>query len=587
MSDVAIRFEDVGKMYKIYGSRRDNLVDALGLQRFIGSSRERYREFWALRGVDFELRRGSRLGIIGRNGAGKSTLLKIVTGNLPHTEGAVTVNGAVQALLDVGSGLHPEFTGRENIHASLGFLGLNRTEIEEATEDIAEFTELGRFLDQPFKTYSLGMQARLGLGIATTVRPEILIIDEILGAGDAYFLAKSTARMQDLLTGGASVLLVSHALEQVARFCDETIWLDRGRVVMRGPSNEVIKAYEKFIRGLEERRLRAKNRKVRLATYDAFERDGYTDHVQVAMTPEARDARSEVSMVTLVRDYEPEDSVAVGDAQDGDVSQSASVALEAGGWSPPEVEEGVYFRRIGDDASVTGRVDFNLWFFYPDSRYAVDVRYRSDVSVSISVTRGAAVEAATQLGPSADWTTARIPFESPDAELETQPEVAVSRWSGSRGLVMDNVRLVAEDEEDQTVFHLGGALSVIVEIKALAAGRYPLIPAALVFRNDGVVVTRHVGEELVLDAAEGERFTARLDLGPLLLGNGAYLLSLGLYAKLDLDDAEPSEFYDYFDKSFEFRVTGSPPLHNEIVRHPGEWVVGAVEPPVALRVRRI
>ena len=186
-----------------------------------------------------------------------------MTQNFPPTEGRVDVRGSVQALLEVGSGLHPEFTGRENIQASLGFLGLSRAEIGEAARDIADFTELGRFLDQPFKTYSLGMQARLGIGIATTIRPEILIIDEVLGAGDAYFFAKSTARMQRLLSEGASVLLVSHALDQIARFCDETIWLDRGRIVMRGSTTEVIKAYEKFIRELDERRLHAKNRGLR------------------------------------------------------------------------------------------------------------------------------------------------------------------------------------------------------------------------------------------------------------------------------------------------------------------------------------
>ena len=131
--------------------------------------------------------------------------------------------------------LHPEFTGEENIEASLTFLGSRSCrESDAAKDDIAEFTELGRFLDQPFKTYSTGMQARLAFAIATTVQPEILIVDEILGAGDAYFFGKSITRMQRLIESGASVLLVSHALDQIIRFCDETIWLDRGQIVMRG-----------------------------------------------------------------------------------------------------------------------------------------------------------------------------------------------------------------------------------------------------------------------------------------------------------------------------------------------------------------
>ena len=207
-------------------------------------------------------------------------------------------------MLEVGSGLHPEFSGRENIDASLGLLGLSRKEIAAATEDIADFTELGRFLDQPFKTYSLGMQARLGIGIATTVRPEILIIDEILGAGDAYFFAKSTARMQQLLSEGASVLLVSHALDQIARFCDETIWLDRGRIVMRGQTTEVVKAYERFTRDLDDRRLRAKNRKTK--GFDAFERDSYTAAFDVRLATTA-EAGCEVTSIELLRDGAVED----------------------------------------------------------------------------------------------------------------------------------------------------------------------------------------------------------------------------------------------------------------------------------------
>src|SRR5690348_7572185 len=210
MSEPVVRFDGVGKMYKIFETRRDNLLDALGIDRIARRRNTRFSQFWALRGIDLELHRGERLGVIGRNGAGKSTLLKLVTGNLPPTEGVVQVNGDVQALLEIGGGLHPEFTGRENASGALGLLGLSRRAINAAIEDIAEFTELGRFLDQPFKTYSQGMQARLSLAIATSTQPQILIVDEILGAGDAYFFAKSTARMQRLIEGGASVLLVSH-----------------------------------------------------------------------------------------------------------------------------------------------------------------------------------------------------------------------------------------------------------------------------------------------------------------------------------------------------------------------------------------
>src|SRR5262249_37487492 len=158
-------------------------------------------------------------------------LLKLITGNVDPTEGVIAVHGSVQALLQAGTGMHPEFTGYENIEAALTYQGLSKAEIRDAVTDIADFTKLGRFLDQPFKTYSTGMQARLAFAAATVVRPDILIVDELLGVGDGYFLSKSTERMRKLIDSGASVLLVSHAMDQIVRFCDQAIWIDRGQIV--------------------------------------------------------------------------------------------------------------------------------------------------------------------------------------------------------------------------------------------------------------------------------------------------------------------------------------------------------------------
>ena len=172
MSDwVAIRLSGVGKMYKIFPTRVDSVFDALGLARLMPWRRMKPQEFWALRAIELEITAGSRVGIIGRNGAGKSTLLKLITGNVAPTEGRMEVNGDVQALLEAGAGFHPEFTGYENIRASLTYQGLTPAEIEAAVEEIADFTELGQFLLQPFKTYSLGMQARLVFATATAIKP--------------------------------------------------------------------------------------------------------------------------------------------------------------------------------------------------------------------------------------------------------------------------------------------------------------------------------------------------------------------------------------------------------------------------------
>jgi hypothetical protein len=260
------------------------------------------------------------------------------------------------------------------------------------------------------------------------------------------------------------------------------------------------------------------------------------------------------------------------------------VAVESGGWSEPREDSLIYFRSIeasGVDQPPAGHVEFNLWFFYPESDYRLAVRYRSELAVSAAVVHSGSPRTTITLDPSSEWREIEIPVSQPVTAMQTgNNEVAVSRWFGRGGLVIENVLLGDADGDERVVFNVGCPLKVKVEVRAAETGRLPFIPAALVFRTDGLVVTRHVGTEHSLEITEGDLIQAELDFGPLMLGNGSYLLSIGLYRKLDLDDVEPSEFYDYLDKSFEFRVVGSPRLHNELVRHPGAWSMNVGSPVV-------
>ncbi len=249
----AITFDNVSKIYKLYRSQGDQLVDVLGLQRFGLRPRREPTIFPALSDISIAVPRGHRIGIIGRNGAGKTTLLKLVCGNFAPSRGSVSVNGEVQALMSAGLGFHPEHTGRENVEASLQYNGLRKKEYQEAIEGIIEFCELGEFFDQPIKTYSMGMLARLMFAAATAIRPEILIVDEVLGAGDAYFVAKSKARVEKLVNSGCTMLLVSHSMAQVLELCSEAIWLHEGKIRMQGEAFAVVKAYEEFLHGPVER----------------------------------------------------------------------------------------------------------------------------------------------------------------------------------------------------------------------------------------------------------------------------------------------------------------------------------------------
>jgi lipopolysaccharide transport system ATP-binding protein len=222
-------------------------MDLLGLYRLLHRRRPSFAQHAALNGINLTISRGERVGIIGRNGAGKTTLLKLITRAAEPSSGYLTVNGDVQALMQVGLGFHPEFTGRENIRASLLYSGFTAEERRWAEEDIIFFCELGEYLEQPLKTYSLGMQSRLQFACATAVKPEILIVDEILGAGDAYFSVKSSQRMELLTKSGCTLLLVSHSMQQVIQFCERCLWIDAGRIVQDGNARDVATKYEQFM----------------------------------------------------------------------------------------------------------------------------------------------------------------------------------------------------------------------------------------------------------------------------------------------------------------------------------------------------
>ena len=220
----SVCMEGVTKIYHLYENPREQAIHSLGLDRLMfWRHRRTYREFGALKAIDLTVERGERLGIIGPNGAGKTTLLKLITGNFMPTSGRMEVEGSVQALMQLGTVFHPEFSGFENIRSALNYNGLAGDAFGAALDDVVDFVELGEFLHQPMKTYSTGMGARVQFAVATAIRPDILIVDEVMGAGDAYFTGKSSHRMKKLTSSGCTLLLVSPlhcASTSVLRTCD-------------------------------------------------------------------------------------------------------------------------------------------------------------------------------------------------------------------------------------------------------------------------------------------------------------------------------------------------------------------------------
>lgn len=239
---VVISFKHVSKTYRLYKNDK---------QRFLGLIFKKHvkcKLYNALNDVSFQIRKGESVGIVGRNGAGKSTLLKIITGVTFPDAGEVKVEGQVAALLELAAGFDAEMTGRENIYLRGYVLGLTEEQIQEVETDVVAFAELGDFIDQPVRTYSSGMRARLGFAINVNVRPDILVIDEALSVGDAAFAEKCRKKVADVIKRGVTVLFVSHSKEKVRQFCQRAILLEKGKILAEGEVDPIIQQYEKLIK---------------------------------------------------------------------------------------------------------------------------------------------------------------------------------------------------------------------------------------------------------------------------------------------------------------------------------------------------
>ena len=239
-SEIAIKLENVGKCFQIYDKPHHRLIQGL-----FNGRRQYFKEFWALKDISFEVKKGETVGIIGRNGSGKSTLLQIICGTLASSTGSVTVNGRVAALLELGSGFNPEFTGRENVYMNASILGLSQEEIDNRFDDIIAFADIGEFIEQSVKTYSSGMYVRLAFAVIAHVDADILVVDEALAVGDAVFTQKCMRYLHKFMEQG-TVLFVSHDIGSVVNLCQHAIWLNKGIVSQSGNTKEVVEAYTQF-----------------------------------------------------------------------------------------------------------------------------------------------------------------------------------------------------------------------------------------------------------------------------------------------------------------------------------------------------
>ncbi len=567
MPEPAISLRRLGKMYKLYRSPGEKVLDVFGLSRLFFWRRNQARQFWALRELDLEVQPGERIGLIGRNGAGKSTLLKLICGLAQPTEGTAQVHGKVQALMELGTGFHPEFTGRQNLRASLAYQGLRPAEIARAEEEILDFAELDDFIDQPVKSYSAGMYARLAFATSTALRPEILIIDEILGAGDAYFAGKCLERMRRITDeSGATVLFVSHDLGSVQRLCTRVVWVERGRIRQDGDPLAVIKAYTDQVRRDEDLRLKARDLRLQKAQTAVLGQrvEMYETHLFHLVTDQPHPTRvHRVRRLRLLGDGRELGAIEVGAPMDNVASQ-LHFLLDGPSmdWSEPVKTAGAWARCYQDCGGQYRHAPFQ--FSIPGilarevSRYVVEIEGDFDPREAVHLERHLAGEY-VRLGTLRPGRGVQEFAFASGAAAPSVPaaEVRVPDEYGNRQVVLTSVKLLDAQGQERRIFETGDKCLVELCYEARTEVEDPAFVFAI-YLPDGQCASQlwARGSELGQPRLSG-RGTVHFAIERLGLGRSAYIASAGIFQ--ELSQQIEARAYHVLDRCIHFQV--APPPH--------------------------
>ncbi len=574
---LALAVDGLGKLYKLFQHPSDKILHVLGIDRWCpGMRRRKYREFWALRDFSLQIRRGERLGIIGANGAGKSTLLKIITGSISPTEGCVTVNGSVQALLQLGTGFHPEFSGRENIRSYLNYHGLSASQSEDKEREIIGFAELHEFIEQPVKTYSAGMYARLAFSAATAITPDILVIDEVLGAGDAYFAGKCVERMRNLTReDNATVLLVSHDTSAILRICTKVIWMNRGDIILAGEPHMVVQSYIEHVQRETEIRLRAREMALtKRRAQELFPAGGaYTRllfrFISNDKQPKGRCAFAKAS----IRDQKGAIAeLRIGAAMDNAPNEPNYVIDDATNtnWSAPASVDGRWIRFFKDRGGVDGHAPFilsvpaHLW--ERDEKFWLVIEHgpTGDEEITLEIWDGDRYQPLGVLPPVAkDFTQTTlaivrendVPNTSQADMAHTNDAVPVHANAiperDESAVRIAGVDFVTNERESTRVIPLGSKVDVVIRVEVLRPVIDPVF--AVTFHTLDGTQMDHKNSQL-LGSNVGEisgAATATFSFTPFRLGPGDYLVTVAVLKYLDPEnwfDTPPA--YDRHDRRY-------------------------------------
>ena len=567
MSKEVISVRDVTKKYTLYPDPWSRVREVL----FKASKKKEYPEHYALRGVSLSVNAGERVGLIGRNGAGKSTLLKIITGVTRPTQGEVHVTGKTHALLQMGASFNHEFTGRQNVEAYLAGLPGAPNDTSDLIADIIEFTELDEYIDQPFKTYSTGMQMRLIFGASTAIAPELFVVDEVLSVGDAYFQQKSFERIKDLCeTNNSTLLLVSHDVYTASKMVDRMIWVERGAIVFDGSPEEAVNLYEESIKEQEEERLSRRNRHL-LQASDAsqkvsekadqlvelkinFEKSFplkhplYLGDIKIAWLDKIKELRiadqDVVEEFYFAQDQAWGDVVSMNDRAArpilnyGSILRTASVFFKV---SKPEVEELITaMPRLSADCLQNQNIDLSVSLSFQDSRYIA-----GDISIR----------------ESGEWGICDTVLAVADTHVRETKNL--TQRYGTNDVALERIVTVNHDGQETFRFEYGSSiyfkLSYSLNDVTLSG---PLEMMINIYANGitevGRFFLREIEAKELIDKG-GELF---IKLSDMLLPRGSYTVSV-LLARQGYYDNEFEKFYTINDKvvsslsrKLEFEVFG-------------------------------
>jgi lipopolysaccharide transport system ATP-binding protein len=551
VADVAIRATNLKKIYRLYAKPAYRFMDMFGL---LGNRPGAFTEHAALDGITLEIRRGEKVAIIGRNGAGKSTFLKLVTNVIQPTAGSLEVKGDVHALLQIGTGFHPDFTGRQNVQAYLAQLGVTGAEAERRCAEAVAFAELEEYIDQPVKAYSTGMAMRLMFSASTAISPDLLVLDEVLGVGDAYFAQKSHDRMRELCErNGATLLLVTHDVYSAVRMCERVVWFDRGRVLLDGNGAEVVKAYEDSVRRQEEHRLRLKKqqrlRELRQMPAAAAAGDR-VDHILLEIS--SPDGRPQPGVLYLsdVALLVAGERVAAWplDAGAFDPERGTHLEREGANWGEmafwrgrgcrPMLNYGSPFHKVaGVFAVPAGQIDV--------APLACSIEYASpepcDVTVRLFV-RDRELSLGRIVGAGGEWTTYRA-SASDQANATAPRSLNVSGVHGTGAVAVTGARFVSDDGRELHILEHGRPARLEIDYAIFQPHLQERCQVVLALHKDGIEdVCRYITRDLVFDARQKPRGTIRLTIPRLTLTNGSYAVTV-MIAREGYYDGDQTVFY--------------------------------------------